>query len=103
MLDPPRRLGRRLGAQEVALGVQKLALPLGEELLLGAQAVAPVGGEALTLGDLGLGLDDLRRPLAKLPGFLGERERALLDRPEGPAKSLVGLLLQRAQLLPVLC
>ena len=70
MLDPARGLSRGLGAQEIALGIDDLALALGEELLLGAKPVAAIGGEPLALGELGLGLDELGRPFAELAGLL---------------------------------
>jgi hypothetical protein len=99
VLDPPSRLRGGLRAQQVSLRVDELALPLGEELLLGAEPVAAIGGEALALVELRLRLDDLGRPLAELPCFLGEGQRALLDGAERPLERIVGLLLLRSQLL----
>ena len=52
--------------------VNMLRATLGEKLLLGAEPVAAVRGEALALRELGLGLDDLGRALAKLTGLLGQ-------------------------------
>ena len=91
--------GGGLGAEEIAFGVDDLALTLGEKLLLGAEPVAAIGGEPFALAELGFCLDELRRPLAELPGLLGESQGALLDNAECASETLVDLLLLGAELL----
>lgn len=98
VLEPTRLLSERLGAREFSFGFGQLAFALGEELLLGAQALAPVAGEPLAFRELGLGLDHLGHPLAQLPCALGQGERALLEGRKRPAHSLVETVLDGTQL-----
>ena len=71
----------------------------GWRSLLGAEPVAAIGGEPFALAELGLRLDELRRPLAELPGLFGESQGALLDNAKCASETLVGLLLLGAELL----
>jgi hypothetical protein len=98
VLHPAGLLGEGFRTRELAFSFGQLTLPLGQEPLLLAQAVAPIRGEALTLGELSLGLDQLARPLTELAGALREGERPLLERGERAAQGAVQPLLHGAEL-----